>query len=138
MMKVQSLHIGKSMIKKCTSNKVYGCRLRNVLMSKKNCMNRGKFILALCTVLIIAVIGACIMGHYSCCYLVRTETNFNVESLRWTMIGAIGSWAGSVFGAIALIIFLFALWLPQRVRIKVSVSTGCLLSQMPGENGTDA
>ena len=101
-------------------------------------MNRGKLGLALCTVLIIAAIGTCINGTLQLLLSVGAETNFNAESLRWTMIGAIGSWAGSVFGAIALIISLLALWLPQRVKIKVSMSTGCLLSQMPGADKTDA
>lgn len=59
-------------------------------------------------------------------------------TLRWTMIGAMGSWAGSVFGAIALIISLFALWLPQKVKLKVEIGTGMMMSQVPGIGKIDA
>lgn len=45
---------------------------------------------------------------------------------------------GSIFGAIALVVSLFALWLPQRVKIKVSVGTGFMLSQIPGIDKVDA
>lgn len=54
------------------------------------------------------------------------------ESLRWTIIGAFGSWAGSLFGAIALIISIMALWLPQKIKIKVSMGLGILMTDMPG------
>lgn len=53
-------------------------------------------------------------------------------------MGAIGSWTGSVFGAIALVVSLVALWLPQRVKIAVGVSTGFILSQIPGIEKIDA
>lgn len=59
-------------------------------------------------------------------------------TLCWTMIGAMGSWAGSVFGAIALIISLFALWLPQKVKLKVEIGTGMMMSQVPGIGKIDA
>lgn len=51
---------------------------------------------------------------------------------------AVGSWLGSIFVAIAFVVSLFALWLPQRVNIKVSVSTGFMLSQIPGIDKVDA
>ena len=54
------------------------------------------------------------------------------ESLRWTQIGAIGSWAGSIFGAMALVISILAFCLPQRVKLKISVSSAFLISQVPG------
>ena len=63
---------------------------------------------------------------------VNSTTNFEVESLRWSIIGAIGSWAGSIFGAIALVISMLAFLLPQKVKIKVEASTGFMLSQTPG------
>jgi hypothetical protein len=66
------------------------------------------------------------------------DTDFDVEALRWAMIGAMGSWAGSIFGAIALVISLFALWLPQRVKIEVAVSTGVMLSPISGLDKIDA
>ena len=100
--------------------------------------NRRKVALVLCVVLAMAIVGIGARGILQLLSSVGEDTNFAVESLRWTMFGAIGSWAGSVFGAIALIISLLALWLPQRVKIKVSMSTGCLLSQMPGADKTDA
>ena len=58
-------------------------------------------------------------------------------TLQWTMIGAMGSWAGAVFGAIALAISLFALWLPQKVKLKVEVSKGILMSEGTGIDKTD-
>ena len=58
--------------------------------------------------------------------------------LRWTIIGAFGSWAGSIFGAIALIISLFAFLLPQKVKLKVAVSTGIMVSQLTGVEEIDA
>ena len=69
---------------------------------------------------------------------IGAECDFNVESLRWTIIGAIGSWIGSIFGAIALVVSLLALWLPQRVKIKVSISTGIMLTQLSGIDNIDA
>lgn len=69
---------------------------------------------------------------------VNSTTNFEVESLRWSIIGAIGSWAGSIFGAIALVISMLAFLLPQKVKIKVEASTGFMLSQMPGVDSIDA
>lgn len=64
--------------------------------------------------------------------------DYETESLRWSIIGAIGSWAGSIFGAIALIISILAFLLPQKVRIKVETSTGFMLSQVPGVDRIDA
>lgn len=69
---------------------------------------------------------------------VEQVKDYNTESLRWAIIGAIGSWTGSVFGAIALVVSLVALWLPQRVKIAVGVSTGFILSQIPGIEKIDA
>lgn len=60
------------------------------------------------------------------------------ESLQWTIIGALGSWAGSFLGAIAIIISLFALWLPQKVKIAVNVSFGVMISDVPGKDSVEA
>ena len=38
-------------------------------------------------------------------------------SLHWTRIGAIGSWVGSLFSFIALVIAIVALVMPYRVRL---------------------
>lgn len=59
---------------------------------------------------------------------VKVVTNYNEESLYWAIIGAAGSWAGSVFGAIALVVSIFAFWDPKRVKIAASISTGIMLS----------
>lgn len=69
---------------------------------------------------------------------VNTVVDFEAESLRWSIIGAIGSWAGSIFGAIALIISILAFSLPQKAKIKVEASTGFMLSQVPGVDRIDA
>lgn len=58
-----------------------------------------------------------------------TQAPFD-EALLWTKIGAIGSWAGSFFGLLAFIISICALWLPQRVRIKASISSSFAISQL--------
>ncbi|MDO4327636.1 MAG: hypothetical protein Q4E24_16700 [bacterium] len=101
-------------------------------------MNRKKLLIIICTVLLVSIVGLCVWLASCAVLSVGADTDFSVESLRWTIIGAIGSWVGSVFGAIALIVSLFALWLPQRLKIKVSVSTGFMLSQIPGIDKVDA
>ena len=101
-------------------------------------MNRKRIVIIICTALLIGALSFCVWIASQALLSVGPETDFSVESLRWTMIGAIGSWAGSLFGAIALVVSLFALWLPQRVKIKVSVSTGFMLSQIPGMDKVDA
>lgn len=101
-------------------------------------MNRKKLLIIICASLLIVALGICVWTVLQALLSVGPETDFSVESLRWTMIGAIGSWAGSIFGAIALVVSLFALWLPQRLKIKVSVSTGYMLSQIPGIDKVDA
>ena len=62
-------------------------------------------------------------------FSMRADADLAQESLRWTIIGAIGSWAGSAFGALALIISLLAFWLPQRVKVKVSISWGLMIGR---------
>lgn len=97
-----------------------------------------KLIIALCAALLFAVV---IFSGWKVMQTVNAlgkETDFTVESLRWTIIGAMGSWMGSIFGAVALVVSLFALWLPQRVKIEVSVSTGFMLSQIPGLDRIDS
>lgn len=101
-------------------------------------MRRKKLFIIICSVLLL---GAVCVGIYAASRFILSvsdDLDFNVETLRWTMIGAFGSWAGSIFGAIALVISLFALWLPQMVKIKVTVSTGFMLSQIPGIDKIDA
>ena len=96
---------------------------------------------------LLSILFAVLLLFMMCCvasFLAQTldsigsEYDFSVESLRWTIIGAIGSWVGSIFGAIALVVSLLALWLPQRVKIKVSISTGIMLTQLPGIDKIDA
>lgn len=101
-------------------------------------MNKKRMLIIICVVLLTAVISLCAWTVSQALLSVGLVTNFSVESLRWTIIGAVGSWAGSIFGAIALIVSLLALWLPQRVKIQVSVNTGFMLSQIPGIDKVDA
>ena len=101
-------------------------------------MNRKKTLLVICAALLVVTICVCIWQVSRVLFSIGPETDFTTESLRWAMIGAMGSWAGSVFGAIALVVSLFALWLPQRVKIGVSISTGFMLSQIPGTDKVDA
>ena len=68
------------------------------------------------------------------CQPADPNTDFTAESLRWTKIGAIGSWAGSVFGAVALVMSIFAFWLPQKVKIDANITSGYGLSHIPEVN----
>ena len=89
-------------------------------------VDRRKLIIAIC--IAAAIIMVC-FGTLKVVQLVKgveqTE-NYSVESLQWTIIGAIGSWVGSIFGAIALIVSFVAPWLPQQVKIAVSLETGIM------------
>ena len=96
-------------------------------------INKRIITIILIVLLILIIVLICVwLGSKA----IMLAENDNV--LRWTIIGAMGSWAGSIFGAIALTISLFALWIPQRVKISVTVSVGHMLSQIPGVNRVDA
>ena len=97
-----------------------------------------KVLIIICTIFLTAVVVVCFWVTFEVLSSIGPKTDFEVESLRWSIIGAIGGWVGSIFGAIALIVSLIALWLPQRVKIKVSVSCGMMLVQMPGVDKLDA
>ena len=93
-------------------------------------MNKRKWAIILCVSLFAVLAlycGNALRGQIL--FSMRADADLAQESLRWTMIGAIGSWAGSVFGALALIISLFAFWLPQRVKIEVSISCGFTIGE---------
>lgn len=105
---------------------------------RRKSMNRKKLLIIICLFLLIFALGFCVLTTSQALLSIGVETDSSVEALRWTIIGAMGSWAGSIFGAIALIVSLFALWFPQRVKIKVSVSTGFMMSQIPGIDKVDA
>lgn len=96
-------------------------------------MNRKKCVIIICSLLGVAalVICACVAWKY-------ISSAGDDRALKWTIIGAMGSWAGSVFGAIALLISLFALWLPQKVKIKVEVRNAMMMSQIPEVGKIDA
>lgn len=101
-------------------------------------LDKRKLIITLCTIVAIVAVGLGIFKMLQLVKEVEQVKDYNTESLRWAIIGAIGSWTGSVFGAIALVVSLVALWLPQRVKIAVGVSTGFILSQIPGIEKIDA
>lgn len=109
----------------------------NGLKYMKN-IDKRKLIITLCTIVAIVAVGLGIFKMLQLVKEVEQVKDYNTESLRWAIIGAIGSWTGSVFGAIALVVSLVALWLPQRVKIAVGVSTGFILSQIPGIEKIDA
>ena len=92
---------------------------------------KRKIIPIIAIVLIVIVFGIIIWKSAIVINSVQDET------LRWTMIGALGSWAGSIFGAVALLISLFAFWLPQKVKLHVSMSAGMMLSQISGTGKID-
>ena len=95
-------------------------------------MNKKRLLVYLSIILLVSVIGICI-------YIIsKTVYAAEDESLRWTMIGALGSWAGSFFAAVALIISLLAFRLPQKVKLKVDFNEGMMISQMPGGDKINA
>lgn len=95
-------------------------------------MKKSRIIAAISAVLIIVILALGIYRLYNVILVNELSSGQDVAGLRWTILGAMGSWAGSVFGAIALVISIIALWQPQRIRIQVSVSTAMMMSQLPG------
>lgn len=70
-------------------------------------MYRKKVIDCFMCYFLITAIGLCAWSAFHVLHSIGSETDYSVESLRWTMIRAIGNWLGSVFGAIALVVSLF-------------------------------
>lgn len=95
-------------------------------------MKKSRIIAAILTVLLIVILALGIYRLYNVILVNELSSGQDVAGLRWAILGAMGSWAGSVFGAIALVISIIALWQPQRIRIQVSVSTAMMMSQLPG------
>lgn len=50
-------------------------------------------------------------------------------SEKWTIIGAIGSWAGAVMGVIAILIAVKAYIQPFQVKLKASMASGIVATQ---------
>lgn len=101
-------------------------------------MRKKRFLIIVSLILAIAFIYGLIYKMNLILQGVNSVTDYEAESLRWSIIGAIGGWAGSIFGAIALVISILAFLLPQKVKIKVEVSAGCMLSLMPGVDRINA
>lgn len=101
-------------------------------------MKHTKIIFALLLILGILLLAVGIWKIYDILLVNELKTGSDVASLRWTIIGAMGSWAGSVFGAIALVISIIALWQPQRVLIQVSVSTAIMMNPFAGAEDVDS
>ena len=47
-------------------------------------------------------------------------------SLKWTIIGALGSWAGAIMGVEAILIAIKAYIQPMRIKLKASMSNGIM------------
>ena len=69
-------------------------------------MNKKRWLSIICGALFVAVLYLCIWLLSRINVSIGQDMDFNTETLRWTMIGAIGSWIGSIFGAVALVISL--------------------------------
>ena len=95
-------------------------------------MERKKLLIIICSILLVLAIA---LGGYTTWHVLHSTDDL---SIRWTMMGAIGSWAGSIFGVIALVISLFALWLPQKVKIRVAVSSAMMANPIPGSENVEA
>lgn len=95
-------------------------------------MKKKRLLIGLCIILFVIVIGLC---TWRTAKVIWTTED---ESLRWTKISALGSWAGSFFAAVALIVSLLAFWLPQKVKLRVDFNSGMMLPQIPSEDRIDA
>lgn len=95
-------------------------------------MKKSRIIVAISAILLIVILALGIYRFYNVILVNELSSGQDVAGLRWAILGAMGSWAGSVFGAIALVISIIALWQPQRILIQVSVSTAMMMSQLPG------
>ncbi len=92
-------------------------------------MKKSKVIVAIC---VIVVGGLLAIGIWRLCDIILMSEfrgNRDMIGLRWAILGAMGSWAGSIFGAVALMISILAFWQPQRIIIEVSISTAIMLTQ---------
>lgn len=98
-------------------------------------MKKAKVIVVIIAVLAIGFLTIGVWKTYNVILMHELNTDYNIVGIRWAILGAMGSWAGSVFGAIALVISILAFWQPQRIVIQVSVSTGSMVSQIPGVDG---
>ena len=108
------------------------------MRERREHVNRKKWLIVMgCIFSILLLVIPVIVTIYAV-FKVNQNTNFDIESLRWSIIGAIGGWMGSIFGAIALVVSLLAFWLPQRVKIEVEMSTGLMLGQISGMDRIDA
>ena len=100
-----------------------------------------KKIKILVAVFAVVIVGILVLGVWKLSdFILWNEVNadYEIGSIRWAILGAIGSWAGSVFGAVALVVSILALWQPQRINIEVSVNAASMISQMPGIDRVDA
>lgn len=101
-------------------------------------MIKKRMLISLSIVLCIVLLSSLICIAMNIALSVDSSTEFNVESLRWSIIGAIGGWVGSIFGAVALIVSLFALWIPQRVKMAVEISEGLMIGNSSEIDRIDA
>lgn len=92
-------------------------------------IDKRRILIVVCTVMATMLISISIWEVVRTVTNINVNTDFHTESLRWAIIGAVGSWVGSIFGAIALVVSLFALWFPQRVKICATISTGFMVGQ---------
>ena len=59
--------------------------------------------------------------------MVPQEKGENMDpSLKWTIIGALGSWAGAIIGVAAILIAIKAYIQPIRIKLKASMSNGIM------------
>lgn len=94
-------------------------------------IDKRRTLIAICTGIAIVLVSISVWEVVRIVTSINGNTDFDTESLRWAIIGAVGSWVGSIFGAIALVVSLFALWFPQRVKICAAISTGVMIGQPP-------
>ena len=64
------------------------------------------------------------------------DVEYDLAILRWTKVGAVGGWIGSIFAAIALIVSIIAFALPQKVSMDANLSIGSMFDQ-PFKNRFD-
>ena len=82
-------------------------------------------------IIILCLITIAVIGVVLCCMSLINTTEL-IEQ-RWTIIGALGSWAGSIFGAVALSFSIITLRISKEVIISVKTGISMALFPMPSD-----
>lgn len=101
-------------------------------------MKKTKIIVMTLAILIVSLLAIGVWQLSNAILKNELGADYNIGGMRWTILGALGSWAGSVFGAVALVISILAFWQPQRIKIKVAVNTEMFVNSHSSEEYVEA